>query len=116
MRCSTACSGRSRHQFAEFVEEFLANYAEVNNKYSELLSKRSILRQHLAPFFGRMRLGDIGMREIERFKASKLKTHAKKSVNNHLTVLRKTLTTAVDWGCSSRSPGFASSISMRRTD
>ena len=84
--------------FAEFAEEFMANYAEVNNKHSELLSKRTIFRQHLVPFFGRMRLGEIGMREIERFKAGKLKTHAKKTVNNHLTVLRKTLTTAVDWG------------------
>lgn len=85
-------------EFAEFAEEFLSNYAEVNNKHSELLSKRTIFRQHLIPFFGAMRLAEIGMREIERYKAGKLKTHAKKTVNNHLTVLRKTLTTAVDWG------------------
>jgi integrase len=45
-----------------------------------------------------MRLGELGMREIERFKAGKLKTHAKKTVNNYLTVLRKTLTTALDRG------------------
>ncbi|NVB39585.1 tyrosine-type recombinase/integrase [Pseudenhygromyxa sp. WMMC2535] len=84
--------------FGEFAEEFLANYAEVNNKHSEVVSKRTIFGKHLVPFFGRMRLGDIGMREIERYKAAKLKTHAKKTVNNQLTVLRKTLTTAVDWG------------------
>jgi hypothetical protein len=47
-------------RFAEFAEEFLANYAEVNNKHSELLSKRTIFRQHLVPFFGRMRLGTSG--------------------------------------------------------
>lgn len=84
--------------FAEFADEFLANYAEVNNKHSELLSKRAIFTHHLVPFFGSMKLAEIGMREIERYKAGKLKTHAKKTVNNHLTVLRKTLTTAVEWG------------------
>ncbi len=84
--------------FADFADEFVDNYAKVNNKYSSVESKRSILANHLIPFFGRMRLDQIGPRDIERFKASKLATHARKTINNHLTVLRRLLVVAQEWG------------------
>lgn len=85
--------------FGAFAEEFMSTYAETNNKPSEVQSKRSTLRVHLTPFFGRMRLDAIGLREIELFKAKKLKEKmAPKSINNHLTILRRLLAVAVEWG------------------
>jgi hypothetical protein len=46
-----------------------------------------------------MRLDAIGPREIETYKARKLAEGlSPKSVNNHLTVLRRGLALAVEWG------------------
>ena len=83
---------------AEFAPEFLTDYAEVNNKPSEVHSKESCLRVHLVPWFGRTRLDAVKMRDIDRYKRAKLKAGlSPKSINNHLTVLRKMLVVAVDW-------------------
>jgi integrase len=73
-------------------------YAATNNKPSGVESKRTICNCHLVPAFGSMRLDEISVREIEAFKAAKLKDgYAPKTVNNILAVLRKLLTVAVDW-------------------
>ena len=85
--------------FGVFVADWLDTYAVTNNKPSEVATKRSIVRVHLDPFFGKLKLSEIGAKEIERFKA--LKTRAGKSaktVNNFLTVLRCALATAEEWG------------------
>jgi hypothetical protein len=55
------------------------------------------LRVHLVPAFGELRLDQVGLAEIEEFKAGKPTAGlAKKTINNHLTVLRKLLSTAVE--------------------
>lgn len=83
---------------AEFAPEFLDRYARVNNKPSEVESKATILRCHLLPFFGHLRLGDIRRREIDTYKSTKLKAGPKPStINNHLGVLSKLLKVAVAW-------------------
>jgi integrase len=80
--------------FEQFVPEFDA-YATSNNKPSEVDSKRAILRAHLVPAFGRLPLDEIGERRIEAYKARKLADElCKKTVNNHLTVLRRLLVLA----------------------
>ncbi|HEX5101268.1 MAG TPA: hypothetical protein VFV94_17275 [Polyangiaceae bacterium] len=84
--------------FSEFAEDFIKTYATANNKPSELESKRMILRVHLVPALGHLRLDEVGIAEIDAYKAKKLAAKlAPKTVNNHLTVLRKLLTTAVAW-------------------
>jgi integrase len=84
--------------FGAFAEQFIQTYAVTNNKPSELESKRTILRVHLVPEFGGRRLDQIGQSEIEIYKSKKLTAKlAPKSINNHLTVLRKMLSTAVEW-------------------
>jgi integrase len=85
-------------QFAEFAERFMMTYAVTNNKPSEVSAKETILRVHLLPEFGESRLDEISPAEVEAYKAKKLQAKlARKSVNNHLTVLRKILSTAVEW-------------------
>lgn len=84
---------------SEFATEFIDTYARTNNKPSEVESKRMILRVHLVPELGHLPLDKIGAPELEVYKAKKLKAQlARKTVNNHLTVLRKLLSTAVEWG------------------
>jgi integrase len=83
---------------AEFCKAFLDVYAATNNKPSGVEAKRIICNSHLIPALGSRRLDQIGVQEIEAFKAAKLKDeYAPKTVNNFLAVLRKLLTVAVDW-------------------
>lgn len=94
--------------FKEWAKEFLSVYAETNNKPSERRAKFQVIRDHLDPFFGSMRLDRIGAEQVEKFKAGQLKATPKpyspKTINNHLTVLRRMLSLAVEWGRLDRAP------------
>lgn len=84
--------------FKTFASEFLETYAKANNKPSEIENKESILRVHLVPIFGDFALDGIGPGHVEVYKARKLKQGlSRKSINNHLTVLRRALAIAVEW-------------------
>jgi integrase len=103
----------------EFVPHFLT-YSENNNKASTVAAKRQALRDHILPYFGKMRLDQIRLPQVEDFKAAmrrKLsstrprkdnptkwavkkrygtarKQLSDKSINNVLAVLRKLLSLA----------------------
>lgn len=82
-----------------FSEEFERVYAQNNNKPSERASKEAILRLHLRPAFGSKRLDAITPHDVERFKAAQLRAgRSPKTINNQLTVLRKLLAVAREWG------------------
>jgi len=84
--------------FEAFAGEFVDTYAVANNKPSEVASKRLILEKHLVPFFGPMKLDQIGPQQIESFKATQLRAGlSPKTINNQLAVLGKLLTIARDW-------------------
>ncbi|MDD9944222.1 MAG: tyrosine-type recombinase/integrase [Myxococcales bacterium] len=82
-----------------YSAEFLETYVETNNKPSEKKSKKRTFEQHLNPQLGQLRLDCIGAREIERYKSAKVRQQlSPKTINNHLTVLRKALSVAQEWG------------------
>ena len=87
--------------FADFAKRFLEHYVAANNKLSEAETKESVFRVHLIPFFGTMSLESINEERVDRYKTSKLKDKVRplgpKTINNHLTILRKTLAIAVKW-------------------
>lgn len=72
----------------------------VKNKPSEIDSKDSILRLHLKPVSGAEKLDQIGYADIQDYAAQKTLVKedkpglSKKTVNNHLTVLRRILVVA----------------------
>lgn len=79
----------------EFADDFLETYAVTNNKPSEVANKRSILKIHVKPHLGKLRLDEVG-RELEPFKAKLLKGDGKrkpshKRINNILAVVGKML-------------------------
>lgn len=83
---------------AAFETEFISNYAEANNKKSEVETKKGVLKNHLVPAFGKKRLDQINARDIEAFKSMKLREGiSAKTVNNMLTILRKLLSVAQEW-------------------
>ncbi len=79
-------------QFSAFSAEFMETYARSNNKPSEQEAKRCILKHHLLPAFGELRLDQIRVHQIETLKAALLgKGLSRKRVNNVLAVLGKLL-------------------------
>lgn len=81
----------------------LADYWEKNRVPQKRSGQDdiSILRKHLRPFFGAMRLKDIGRAETDRYQLEKQNQKVPldpKTVANHLTLLIATLNLAVDLG------------------
>jgi integrase len=81
----------------EFADLFMKNYVATQNKRSEQLSKERILRNHLLPMLGSLRLKQIGTQAIDSYIAAKKSVLSVKSVNNHLAVLVKMLRVAGEW-------------------
>ena len=89
--------------FAKFSAEWFETYVKTNNKPSVQEAEARTLRIHLLPHFGRMRLDAIAASDVERYKAAKLAAGLKaKTINNHLGILAKCVTTAVEWNRSPR--------------
>jgi len=107
-RALTSPAGPTRKEvptFETFAEEFLEKYVAVKNKPSELGTKRSIFRHHLVPFFGAQKLDQIDAELIADYTSAVLKAKkAPKTINNHLTVLRRLLAIALKWGRLHRVP------------
>ena len=90
-----------------FADEFVETYAVTNNKPSEVAAKRSALRKHLVPMFGKRKLDEIKVRQVEQFKSAKLKEGlAPKTVNNFLSVLHRLLVVAREWDLISEVPAI----------
>jgi integrase len=85
----------------------MQGYARINNKPSEVATKESILRVHLKPTLGRLRLDRIGVREIETLKTQLVdKGLAPKTANNILSVASKILAHAVELEIIEKKPRF----------
>ncbi len=83
---------------AEFAARWFEAHVAVNNRPKEQALKRIMFRKHLLPEFGSLRLCDIGLEEIERYKGRrKQEGFAAKTINNHLAVLHKCLVSAKEW-------------------
>jgi integrase len=85
-------------RFEQFAWKWFDEYVVSNNKHSEQRAKRIVLRSSLIPFFGKMLVADIRAQHIERYKAQALKAGlSRKTINNRLTILRKSICTAYEW-------------------
>lgn len=94
---STSPSTKEVPTFKEFANEFMNTYVKANNKASEQTEKRNMLRCHLLPAFGELRLDEIDTRRIETFKAHLLNgKRSRKRVNNILGTLRRIMSYAVE--------------------
>lgn len=79
-----------------FGERFLDDAKANQQKPSTIAAKEMILRVHLIPQLGDLRLDAITTEEVQRLKAT-VATKAPKTVNNILTVLNVLLKTAQGW-------------------
>jgi integrase len=91
--------------FKEYAEYWFKTYVQTNNKYSEVITKRSVLSYRLIPFFGKKDIYAITPLLVEEFKAWCQKEGVKnKTINNYLTVLSQSLKSAVEWEMLEHSP------------
>ena len=84
---------------AEFAPRFVNEHARANrHKASGIEDKESILRTHLVPRFGDLRLDQIDTASVQRLRADLAKQNkSPKTVENILTVLRKLIRVAIEW-------------------
>jgi len=91
--------------FAQFVDKWFNTYVITNNKPSEQLNKKTAIKKHLKPFFGKMEIDKITSMNIEEFKAKKQNEgKCNKSINNYLGMLSKCLNCAEEWELINNAP------------
>lgn len=86
-----------------FRDEFLAHQDAIN-RASERAQKRQILRMHIVPAFGHLRLDQVTTRLVDQYKAAKLATLAPNTVATHVTLIKKMLNVAREWNILERVP------------
>ena len=84
--------------FESFAWKWYEEYVIPNNKYSVQEMKKYILKGSLVPFFGKLAVQYVTSHHVEQYKAQLLKKGSTpKTVNNHLGILNKLLSTAYEW-------------------
>jgi site-specific recombinase XerD len=79
-------------EFVVLAARFVRGLEESSESERERRSKRTILQRHLVPAFAKVRLDELRAQDIEDYKANKLAQGlSRKTVNNHLAVLRRLL-------------------------
>jgi integrase len=106
---------------AAFADEFLA-YQATLNKPSTLDSKRMMLRVHLLPFFGKLRLDQIDERGLDAYTIEKLEyvtprgeKMSPSTVNQHLRLLGRILSVARRWRLITEAPDIGM-LKQRKSD
>lgn len=90
---------------AEFWPRFYSTHVLPNNKPSEQWTKTRIMKGHLLPAFGALTLEEVTTGHVDDYKARLVRLGYKsKTINNHLTVLRTLLRTAVQWRLIAEAP------------
>jgi len=67
-------------------------------RFSTSRNYKHLVRRHLLPFFGKMRLPEIGSAEVQMFLAQKSKVYSPKTVLSLRNLLSKVFGTAQKWG------------------
>jgi integrase len=70
--------------FADLAEFWFARRAAAKRSGPDI---RCILDRHLVPFFGAMRVRDVGVEDLDEYTADKLEKLSAKTIANHVTVL-----------------------------
>lgn len=88
------------HTFGELCDYWVANRTPRKRSGNHDLS---IIRCHLRPFFGELKLVEVGVEQVDRFITSKAVLDPK-TLHNLLTLLISTLNAAVDLGWLAKTP------------
>jgi integrase len=91
--------------YAEFSESWMTEYVLVANRTSTRVEKQCALRSRLLPAFGHLRLSEISTNLIDAQVAKWIRAGMSiKRANNLLTILRRSIRCAVEWGLIDQMP------------
>lgn len=92
----------SQIRFDKFASLYLNDYAKTNKRSWKTDEYRL---KAMLPYFGRYELQMITSRDIERFRAERIKAgNTQSTTNRSLTLLKKMLNLAIDWGYLKENP------------
>lgn len=98
---------RENVRFEEFTDRWFKEKVLVRLAESTRTTYERVLKLHLLPIFGMMRLQDIRVEHANKLVAQLVAAgHSPKGVNGILGVLLTILNDAVEWQCLSRNPLF----------
>lgn len=113
IRSGTIAPPQQPHTFDELADYWLAQRAPGKRSRKD---DESIIRRHLRPSFGALELKDITVTRVDAYVTAR-RGLEKKTVNNHLTLLKTMLSLAVDLGWLTTAPRIRKPrVPLFRTD
>ena len=113
-RLSAINQGRHRPELmADFEHYVLDRWEPVIYpmlRFSTSRNYKHLVRRHLLPFFGKMRLPEIGSAEVQMFLAQKSKDYSPKTVLSLRNLLSKIFGTAQKWGYLQMNPAQGTQV------
>ena len=83
--------------FKEFTEIWLEDYAKKRIRERTFKTYQGTIRNHLIPYFGKMKLGEITEEKVQRFITKLLESRSAKTVNNTLKQFKTIMRIAKRW-------------------
>lgn len=87
----------NRISVGQFLDKWLIEYAIINLSPRTVSGYESIIRYHLKPELGKIRLTKLTAEMVRAYYAMKIKTNSAQTIKHHHTLLHKALETAIDW-------------------
>jgi len=111
---ATINQGRHKPELLATFEKFVVDRWEPaiypTLRFSTSRNYRWAIRKHLLPFFGQVRLPDIGTADVQMFLANKSKRFAPKTVLTLRNLLSKIFRTAQSWGYLQANPAQGTQV------
>jgi integrase len=109
--------------FEAFSEEWTKTCVDNSDlRESQVESDKSILKNHLVPYFGRFALRHVDVRMVDRYKAEKRaqkhqygEGYSPHTINNHLSVVHRIFEKAIAYGLAEKNPVTKSAWMSRDT-
>ena len=113
-RLAAINQGRHKPELMVTFERFVLDRWEPNIlpmlRFSTSRNYRHMIRYHLLPFFGQVRLPEIGPADVQMFLAEKSKRYAPKTVLALRNLLSKIFSTAQKWGYLQTNPAHGTQV------
>lgn len=92
----------SKISVADYLSLWLQTYAEVNLAPRTIEGYESIIRYHITPALGHLRLEKLTVSHLQVYYANMLNAVSAQTVKHHHTLIHKALETAVEWNLISK--------------
>jgi integrase len=106
--------GRHKPELLATFERFVLERWEPNIlpmlRFSTARNYRHLVRRHLLPFFGQVRMPDIGSADVQMFLAEKAKRYSPKTLLSLRNLLSKIFGTAQKWGYLQTNPAHGTQV------